>query len=268
MVSSHGKRWITAAVALAVLVFVLTRGGQTGFALLVSLVVVLALLEYYGLMLPEETTMAIGLGAFCCLAIICGFFLGRSTGGLAVLLLSFALFCPFYLFREAPAHWTVERLSRQLLGLVYIPAFAGHVVMLRNGDGGLVWTVMLLAIVIGGDTGAYYVGKSMGRRKLCPRISPGKTIAGAVGGLITSIVLACVLKAAALEHLPWLYCVGMAAVTGAMAQIGDLFESVIKRAVNTKDSGRLLPGHGGVLDRIDGLLFAAPVLYYLKQGIL
>jgi phosphatidate cytidylyltransferase len=243
------------------------EGGQIGFALLVALVSALALWEYYGLLLPEETVMAKGTGVFFCLAVIGGFYLAREKAAMAILIGAFFLVSVLQLFRDSPAHWTVDRIFKQVLGLVYIPLCLGHLVMIRNGAHGLSWVAMILCIVFAVDTGAYYVGKSLGRKKLCPRISPGKTVEGALGGLIAGMVFASVVKILALPQLTWLGCLILVVVSGVVAQVGDLAESVIKRSVDIKDSGTLMPGHGGVLDRIDGLLFAAPVFYYIKDII-
>jgi len=158
-------------------------------------------------------------------------------------------------------------LSRAGLGVLYIGICAAHVVLLRNLPHGVSWLAVLTAVTVGSDTGAYYAGRRFGRTKLCPNISPGKTVAGAVGGLVAGS-LAAALVAALLPSgpSPWLALVlGMVLVPVGIA--GDLTESIIKRATGTKDSGTILAGHGGLLDRIDSLLLTAPVLYYLLAGI-
>jgi len=266
--AAHGKRLITAAVALPILAWVVVWGHEAGFAILVSIVATLALFEYYDLLLPEETFVAKGVGGLCGLALLGGFYFHEAKAVLAILVAAFFVLSVFYLFRPSSASWTVERLSKQILGLVYIPFFLGHAILIRNEQEGLSWVVMLITVVIAADSGAYYVGKNLGRRKLCPRISPGKTVEGSVGGLIAAVLVGGVVKVAAFSHLSWLSCIGLAAIVAVMSQIGDLVESVLKRSVDAKDSGRLLPGHGGVLDRIDGLLFALPALYYLKHFML
>jgi phosphatidate cytidylyltransferase len=249
-------------------VFVLLKGGAAGFAVLGSLIAVLAMLEYFGLLMPEETWSAKGWGVLCALFILAGFYYGKVEMVMAVLTGAFLAMAAFFLFRNFPPPWIVERLSKQMMGLVYIPVLLGHLILLRNGPEGLLWTIMLLAMVFANDTGAYYVGHSIGRRKLCPTISPGKTVEGAVGGLAAGAVVACIVSLLALPRLSWWSCIGLALVTGAGSQIGDLTESALKRSAAVKDSGRFFPGHGGILDRIDGLLFAAPVVYYLKDYLI
>lgn len=141
-----------------------------------------------------------------------------------------------------------------------IPYFAVPVASLHQLQRADPWLVFLLmAIVWLGDTAAYYVGSRIGRHKMAPTISPKKSWEGSVAGLVTSLIAAAVWSIARLDRLdPAL--LGVAAVTAVAAQVGDLVESMIKRGVGVKDSGSVLPGHGGVLDRLDAMLFAAPVL--------
>jgi phosphatidate cytidylyltransferase len=109
-----------------------------------------------------------------------------------------------------------------------------------------------------------YTGLLLGRHKLCPAVSPKKTIEGSVGGLAANILIGSIFKAIFLPELPWGACLVFFVLIGASGQIGDLFESIIKRSSNIKDSGTILPGHGGFLDRADAAMFAAPVAYYYK----
>jgi len=154
-------------------------------------------------------------------------------------------------------------LGRASFGILYIGLCAAHFVLLRYLPGGVFWLAVLTAVTIGSDTGAYYAGRYFGRRKLCPNISPGKTVVGAIGGLLTgtmAAVLVGILLPARVGGWELAF-VGLLLVPVGIA--GDLAESVVKRATKTKDSGAILAGHGGLLDRIDSLLLTAPVLYYL-----
>lgn len=120
--------------------------------------------------------------------------------------------------------------------------------------------ILLLAVVWAGDTGAYFVGRAIGRHKLYPLVSPKKTIEGAIGGLAASVGVAALIAALWLPQLSVPHAVVIGLLGGMAAQIGDLAESLVKRACGVKDSGRLLPGHGGMLDRVDGVIFAFPVV--------
>lgn len=156
-------------------------------------------------------------------------------------------------------------MMRGLVGAALIVATYDALVSLhlRPGDGAY-WVTMLFVLVWGSDIGGYFAGRALGRRPLAPRVSPGKTVEGAVGGLALGLVAAIgfhlALPAAPVGQPLW---VAAGAVVIAVAIAGDLFESMLKRQVGAKDSGHLLPGHGGVLDRIDALIAAAPILALL-----
>jgi phosphatidate cytidylyltransferase len=237
-------------------------------AIFVGLTAALGLLEYYSLVLPEASALAKGVGLACCLALTGAFYSGYVGAGPGILVVAFLVFAFLELVRFGSQVQVVDELSRQMTGFVYIPLLLGHVILIRNWQNGAIWTFFLLAVVFSGDTVAYYVGKAVGSHKLCPEISPGKTVEGAMGGLAASLLAGCLFKIYALTELSWPVCVGLALLLGVIGQIGDLVESMLKRSVEIKDSGSLLPGHGGVLDRIDGLLFAAPILYYFKTYML
>jgi phosphatidate cytidylyltransferase len=262
--STHAKRLLTAGVALPFLILVMFKGQNAGFAILVALTAALGLLEYYTLFLPEETFAAKVVGMVLGLALLGGFYAGKHwiVEGLFVLMvLAMSI---YQLSRFQSGTPAADRLGKHVMGFAYVPFFLGHLILLRNGDQGIPWTAMVLAVVFAGDTAAYYVGKTWGRRKLAPKISPGKTIEGGAAGMAAALLAGALVKRCWLPEMSWFSCVWVAASAGVAAQLGDLVESMLKRSVNIKDSGRLLPGHGGILDRIDGLLFAAPVVYYFK----
>lgn len=152
---------------------------------------------------------------------------------------------------------------------VYISLCLAHVVLIRYLPQGAFWLTMLVVIVAGSDTGAYYAGRTWGRRKLFPQISPKKTVAGGIGGIIVGIVAAEIVNflfSAQVNPVTLLFAAGLLIIVGIG---GDLAESMIKRSVGVKDSGSILFGHGGLLDRIDSLLLTAPVLYcLLRFGLL
>jgi phosphatidate cytidylyltransferase len=156
-----------------------------------------------------------------------------------------------------------------LMGFFYcgiFPALCLKTISLPNG---VVWFFGLLAIVFSGDTFAYLTGRLFGKHKLLAPVSPKKTVEGSIGGLFGSAIAGAVLNIYFLENaFPLWQIVAVAVVTGGFAQIGDLFESLLKRIADVKDSGSIMPGHGGVLDRLDGVLFAAPVYYSLALAML
>jgi len=154
-----------------------------------------------------------------------------------------------------------------LLGVCYVNWLLGHVLWLRAIPDGLHWVLLLVWITWVGETAAYVVGTLLGRHKLAPVISPGKTVEGALAQFVASVL-------AALTAGDWLFpglqlrdALVVGVLLGVLGQVGDLVESALKRSVGTKDTGQVIPGHGGILDRIDGLLFNAPALfYYVTHG--
>ena len=154
-------------------------------------------------------------------------------------------------------------LSAAALGLLYIGFCLAHVVLLRFLPHGSGWLLVLSAVTAGSDTGAYYAGRAFGRRKLCRHISPGKTVEGAAGGIGAGVLAAVIMTLLALPSGQIGRIILAAVLLGIIGIGGDLTESVLKRSAGIKDSGTLLAGHGGVLDRGDSLLLTAPLLYYL-----
>lgn len=148
-----------------------------------------------------------------------------------------------------------------LLGVLYIPLLLSHLVLLRGIQYGIQWIFLLLVIVMAGDTAAFYVGSSLGKRKLYPLVSPKKSVEGMLGGLAGSVAGTFLAKAAFFPQLSSVDCIVAALLVGMLGQLGDLFESLLKRSFGVKDSGSIFPGHGGMLDRLDSILFAAPMLY-------
>lgn len=156
---------------------------------------------------------------------------------------------------------TVRYLGAGSFSLLYVPLLTSFMVLLRGGEGGQWWILFLFAVIWGNDILAYYTGRSIGRHKLSRVVSPKKTIEGAIGGLVGGIVVAVVFRYALFSDRGVVELAVLALLLGLVGQAGDLFESMIKRSAGVKDSGFIVPGHGGILDRIDSLLFCLPLLY-------
>jgi phosphatidate cytidylyltransferase len=149
--------------------------------------------------------------------------------------------------------------------LVYVVVFISFFPLLRESLYGGKWVFLFFLIVWSGDTGAYFIGIRYGRNKLYPLISPGKSMQGAAGGLCASIFVALLFKAIGFREIGWGAAFCTALIVGGISQIGDLCESFLKRAYHIKDSSQILPGHGGFLDRFDGVLFSLPVMYFCAK---
>ncbi|WP_295951713.1 phosphatidate cytidylyltransferase [uncultured Xanthomonas sp.] len=164
-------------------------------------------------------------------------------------------------YRFGSDHATYARVFKLAAGtLAIVPAWAALGLIHASEPNGHRWLLTALATVWAADSGAYFAGRQFGKHKLAPRISPNKTVEGLVGGLLAGLIVAAGfgwLAGVTLPHLPGLLIV--AAVSVLASVVGDLFESLLKRHVGAKDSGNVIPGHGGVLDRIDGVLAALPI---------
>lgn len=176
-----------------------------------------------------------------------------------------ALFLAFafrFLFSIRDIRHSAAEAALLVMGIVYVPILLTHLVWLRALPHGIDWIFLMLVIVMSGDTAAYYVGSSLGKHKLYPVVSPNKSIEGAIGGLFGSLLGTFVVKFTFFPELTIVDCLVTALVLGILGQLGDLFESLLKRSFGVKDSGVIIPGHGGILDRLDSILFAAPAAYY------
>lgn len=274
--SSLFQRWLSSAI-LAPLAMLCLLSGTAALTILVTIMTVIGMLEYFrlvqtppvfvpaalaaGLMIPTTAALApqyvaglIFIALFCVATLTIFEYnndqakkqAGTSTGTPPT---------------AKPDIQLVYQAALAFLGVIYIPFLGSYLIHLhRQGGAGLV--LALIASVGLSDTLALVLGKLFGRRKLAPQVSPNKTIAGAIGNLVGAYAGFLALKFACPELPLWVSFVLPAAIALA-ALFGDLFESVLKRTFNVKDAGNWLPGFGGLLDRIDSILFAMPVSYYL-----
>ena len=266
----HLKRWITGLIALPFLIFLVYIGGFP-FIILIGFACICSLWEYYRIVFNADGEILYGVvawwGYFVALTIIVLAHIADSESVLVVLALNlvFVGLISIFLFKSKPS--IVHVIPKQVQGIVYIPLLLSFLVSIRRGPDGMTWIFVLLAIIFAGDISAYYVGSYFGRHKLNPAISPGKTIEGAIGGLAGNLLVGSIGKIFFLPALSWGPAVLFFLAVGLAGQVGDLFESEFKRSSKIKDSGGILPGHGGVLDRIDALLLASPVAYLFKVYI-
>ncbi|MCP4574282.1 MAG: phosphatidate cytidylyltransferase [bacterium] len=249
------------------LYFITLRGGAF-FLVLVDLVILLGLYEFYQLMRSKGYEPFAALGYFCALA-ISTYAWRQGVAVPLILTASLLLIMIRELMRRDMSHSLVH-IGVTLFGIMYVGWLGSHLVMLRElpasrGGADVIGAHMVFYAALvtwATDTGAYLAGVAFGRHKLLPRVSPNKTVEGALGGLVgASLVGWFCAKTFAVFITPLVGGVlGLAA--GMLAQLGDLVESLLKRDAGTKDTAELLPGHGGILDRFDSLLFTVPVIYY------
>lgn len=267
----HLKRWITGLAAIPLLVLLILRGGLP-FTLLVGLASMAALWEYLGIVRPQRDRRLPGpvlMAGLAAMPLVTAAAHGGQWAALALVLaidLLVAGTLSLTAFRRDPR--VVDQVALQLQGVVYTGVLLALLIPIRQAPQGMEWIFTVLVVVFAGDTGALYAGTFWGRHKLAPAISPGKTIEGSCGGLVCNLLAGSLLNALLLPApLPWPAALAFFLCLGAAGQAGDLFESQLKRVAGVKDSGRLLPGHGGILDRIDALLFAAPVAFAFRFGV-
>ena len=262
-------RIATAAVGIPLLALAAWAGGLW-FLALVAAVAAVASLEVSTMARRRGHRPAATLAQAWAVALVAAAYVSSTAGDtpaeaaavlVAVAFVGQAVVLPFALWRSRPSRavvsWTVTAGAALYPGLLlaYAP-------LLRALDDGFLWVLLLLGTVFAADTAAYFVGRLLGRSRMAPRISPGKTWEGTAAGLAAAAA-ACAALAAVLDlpiALPFAAALGVA--LGVVAILGDLAESALKRACGVKDSGALVPGHGGVLDRLDSIVFNLPLLYH------
>jgi phosphatidate cytidylyltransferase len=235
------------------------------FALFTGVFSLVGLLEFNRMALLGERVAEQYLSAVAGSLLIIPLYLQRFDLLLFFLISTLLLLALMYLFRLGPLDQLIYRLGWQVMGLIYVPLLLGHLVLLRQLTDGRGWVFLVLFAVMACDTMAYFVGVSFGKHKLYPSVSPKKSIEGSLGGLVGSCLGVWLATALFLPTLGATQMVLVGLLLGVAGQVGDLFESLLKRACGVKDSGAILPGHGGILDRLDSLLFAFPLAYYLAR---
>ncbi|MGM0452763.1 MAG: phosphatidate cytidylyltransferase [Thermodesulfobacteriota bacterium] len=264
----HLKRWITSIMAVPVLALIYF-GSLPVFAGFIGVIALVAMWEYFYIVFGGRHRLiytAIPLwGALVGVLLVVSATFGRIDIMLLLvwinLMVSAVLSMPKFKNNGGDI---LNVVAREIQFVAYIPLSLATLVLLRAQPDGVTWIFFLLFVVFLGDVGAYYVGTYFGRHKLIAAISPGKTIEGALGGLAVNLAVGAGFAYLLLPETDIRLILGFVVLVGIMAQLGDLFESELKRAADIKDSGAILPGHGGILDRIDALLFAAPVAYIFK----
>ena len=280
------QRFLVAVVAVPILLVILYFHRPEPTWALIFAASLLAMRELFGMLLPKEDRgPALVMGAIACAAfywldpVALGYrdhvpnALARLSIEGNAIAAAFAVVVPclYYLFRFRDIPSVAGRIAGTITGIVYAGFLTTYLAKLKLVDPRHAGDTVLIVLVVAwlADTGGYFAGRFIGGAKLYEAVSPKKTWAGAYGGIVGSVVGVAALKLIHASYLSWLD-VGLLAIPGGvLGQMGDLAESLIKRSVGVKDSGALLPGHGGILDRIDAVLFIAPYVYtyLLARGI-
>lgn len=257
------KRIITGLITAAAWFAMLLMGSYHLFWAVLTIIGIICANEYFSMVLKGNDKKFIVLATLC--SVLPLFFiytpdLAHLNAGMIIGILSlFGILIYSYPRIERP----FDLCLRLLFGLIYCGFLAGHIMLILALDQGPHWLIALTVITTCSDSGAYFVGKSIGKHKLCPHISPGKTIEGFLGGIVSAALGGVIIGLILFPEMNLLTIALWAIPLSILGVLGDLSESIIKRATNTKDSGSILPGHGGILDRIDSLLFCGPAFYYI-----
>lgn len=268
------KRLATAAVLIPLVYLLVEYAPGFYFYLFVTTGVVIGLYEFYRMFKNSgyypQTSMGIILGVL----VVMGFYIGSDRAGIVGLIFSpdvmvaaafvLALLCRLFSGRDT--NGALVDVALTFTGVVYVAWLAAYLVLLKDwnmgGIDGRDLVFFLLLVTWSTDTGAYYIGSAFGRHKLYPKISPKKSVEGALGGLVFAVGMAVACKHWFYHELHYFDAVALGVILGIVGQVGDLAESMIKRSARVKDSGGIMPGHGGMLDRMDSVLLNAPALYY------
>jgi phosphatidate cytidylyltransferase len=281
-------RLASAAVLVPTVIYVVVLGGLPYLGVVIALIL-LGQREIYGLIEDKGAHPLVGFGLAAGAALPVVMYLGTEAH--ATLLMTATLLAVMVLqLGKAQITEALASMSGTFFGVFYVGWLLAHAVVLRNihaqvvsrwGDpvaielglapqAGVFFMLFTLAVVVLTDAGAYFAGHAYGKRKLAPRISPGKTVEGAIGGLVAGVLGGAVMKGifeiywpTLAAGLPWMWLPAFGVCVSIAATVGDLLESLLKRDAKRKDAGAVLPGMGGILDRIDSGLLGIPIMYYL-----
>ncbi len=268
------SRIITALIVLPVLIASIYFAWLWPLFLAMAIAaMVLGLYEFWLLAKRREMKPDVVVGFLGAAGLLTGFVFdapGQAPRLLLLTLIGFVIAAlAAEMFRAGPFEKMIASTGATVLGVLYVVFLGGHLVSVRMGFDPKLSAHLLFfffLIIMGSDTGAYYTGRALGKHKLAPKISPGKTWEGAIGGLLASLLMAVLAHYWFFAELSLKAALPLAAVMNVFGVAGDLTESALKRGAGAKDAANILPGHGGLLDRLDSLLFNAPVIYYFARA--
>lgn len=258
------RRFVSGTALIALCIFFIFYADELYFGLVVSAFIGLALYEFFGMLknsnVPVSPIFGIGMG-MTIPAVVLMEYGATQSGEILFLVLGCVFLFILKFFRKSDPESLVG-IALTLFGILYVSWFLSFLIKIRFLEGGSIWVAYLLAVTKATDIGAYAVGSLIGKHPLIPHISPKKSVEGTVGGLLTAIAVSCAFR----PYLPVEFALHHVAILGlflgVLGQIGDLSESMMKRFCHTKDSSKLLPGMGGVMDVADSILFTAPIFFF------
>jgi phosphatidate cytidylyltransferase len=267
--SHHLQRWLTGIVSAPLLIAFIYYSSELVFSLFIFAVIQVAVWEYNCLAFVQEGLNWEKSEIY--------FFAGVITISTHIsdrimitsvltccLLLSFTVF--LYKIRDQAID--MSRMGKVVLGFMYMPFLMSSFILLRHLPNGVRWVFFVLVLAFCGDIFGYYTGKTIGKKRLFPALSPGKTVEGTIGLMCGSLLGGVIFQQLIFTELPLIHALIISALGGIFGQLGDLFESAMKRSAGVKDAGSLFPGHGGMLDRLDSLSFIAPFVFYYQQFVI
>jgi phosphatidate cytidylyltransferase len=259
------KRLVPGLLIAGLWLLLLMKGSTLLFCCVSAFIVVLAADEYLRMVDTRDRNLFDRWFLNICVAapLILTCLFPQLTGLAPALFASFVGAICYFLYHYQFIDDKFNFFCRLVFGIFYIGFLGAHLVLLRFLPDGSAWLIVGTAITAGSDTGAYLVGKAFGKHKLCPNISPNKTVEGAIGGVSAGVFAGVGFAYLFLTSVNLPFLIAAAILLSLVGIVGDLAESIIKRGTGTKDSGKCLAGHGGILDRVDSLLFVGPVLFYL-----
>lgn len=262
------KRVLTAAFLIPLAIFLVLKAPPLLFSLFIIVIILASLAEFFSL-LRNSNLGYYRYGGFLAGGLLPLFFYWNKP-----LLVNLVLYLFVTILLSSQLFWRgegflkgISALGNTFLGIFYTSWLLSHFILLYKLPQGREYIFFLLLVIWIGDTAAYYVGGVWGRHKLAPHISPNKTVEGAVANLIGGILGALLARGWLLNSWGLMNTLLVSILLNGLGQLGDLSESLLKRGCGVKDSGSLIPGHGGVLDRLDSLIFSAPAMYYYSYFI-
>ena len=265
------RRIVTSVLMLTLAALVMFCFPNWVFSLLASALIGVGLYEFFGLVERKEIFVYKYFGIIIGMLVPVIIYFQMGNEGYFTLEPFFIVFACLFIFvlqfTRRDSSQALASIAVTMFGLLYVAWFFSFFAKLKFLPDGTLLVAFLILVTKMGDIGAYFIGSSFGRNNLIPRISPHKTVEGTIGGLAFSVLTAVACKSF-LPKFPYGHILTLGVLLGILAQVGDLAESLLKRDVGVKDSGRNLSGFGGVLDLVDSLLFMAPIFYFYIKVVI